>query len=140
MKGISAIIVTVMILMIALSLTGLGYVTFNTFFSKITQSTDTAISNTLTSMLAQMKIESMIRGVGVGVDTIIYIRNTGKVDLTNFSAYDDDAYVSIRGTTPAGGKIEPGAVKNINITDAVATNSLIKITTAQGTVAMQTIT
>ena len=138
MKGISAIIVTVMILMIALSLTGLGYVTFNTFFSKITQSTDTAISNTLTSMLAQMKIESMIRGVGM--DTIIYIRNTGKVDLTNFSAYDDDAYANIRGTTPAGGKIEPGAVKNVNITDAVAANSLIKITTAQGTVAMQTIT
>ena len=138
MKGISAIIVTVMILMIALSLTGLGYVTFNTFFSKITQSTDTAISNTLTSMLAQMKIESMIRGVGM--DTIIYIRNTGKVDLTNFSAYDDDAYVNIRGTTPAGGKIEPGAVKNVNITNVVDANSLIKITTAQGTVAMQTIT
>jgi len=138
MKGISAIIVTVMILMIALSLTGLGYVTFNTFFSKITQSTDTAISNTLTSMLAQMKIESMVRGVGM--DTIIYIRNTGKVDLTNFSAYDDDAYVNIRGTTPAGGKIEPGAVKNVNITNVVDANSLIKITTAQGTVAMQTIT
>jgi hypothetical protein len=137
MKGISAIIVTIMILMIAISLTGLGYVTFTTFFSKITTSTEGAISQTLTTMLAQMKIESMVRGVGM--DTIIYIRNTGKVDLTNFSAYDDDAYVNIKSTTPAGGKIEPGIVKNINITDSVAANSVIKITTAQGTIAMQTI-
>jgi hypothetical protein len=137
MKGISAIIVTVMILMIALSLTGLGYVTFNTFFSKITQSTDTAISNTLTSMLAQMKIESIYQVSGV---TRVYIRNTGKVDLTNFSAYDDEALTTIQPTTPLGGKIEPGAVKEINITSAVASGSVIKITTAQGTVAMQTIT
>jgi len=136
MKGISAIIVTVMILMIALSITGLGYVTFNTFFSQITRSTDTAISSTLTSMLAQMKIESINQVSGV---TRIYIRNTGKVDLTNFSAYDDETLATIQLTTPLGGKIEPGAVKEVNITSAVASGSLIKLTTAQGTVAMQTI-
>jgi hypothetical protein len=135
MKGISAIIVVIMILMIAVSLTGLGYVTFTTFFSKITTSTEGAISSTLTTMLAQMKIESISQVTGV---TRVYVRNTGKVDLTNFSAYDDDAFATIQSTTPLGGKIEPGAVKEINITSSVSAGSVIKLTTAQGALAMQT--
>jgi hypothetical protein len=102
MKGISAIIVTVMILMIALSITGLGYVTFTTFFSKITTSTEGAISNTLTTMLAQMKIESIVKSNVIR----IWVRNTGKVDLTNFSAYVNDAYMQVPAATPVGGKIE----------------------------------
>ena len=135
MKGISAIIVTVMILMIALSLTGLGYVTFTTFFSKITTSTEGAISQTLTTMLAQMKIESIVKSNVI----IVYVRNTGKVDLTNFSAYIDDAYTQIQFGTPSGGKIVPGNVTNINITNTsrVDTGDIIKLTTAQGTMAMQ---
>jgi len=135
MKGISAIIVVILILMIAVSLTGLGYVTFTTFFSKITSSTEGAISQTLTTMLAQMKIESISAISGV---TRVYIRNTGKVDLTNFTAYDDDALATKQSGTPIGDKIAPGEVGNLNITSSVASGSVIKITTAQGAMAMQT--
>jgi hypothetical protein len=135
MKGISAIIVMVLILMISISLTGLGYVTFTSMFSKVTTSEGQALSQTLNNMMAQMRIESILRGSGT--DSMVYIRNTGKVDLTNFSAYDDEALVNIRAGTPAGGVIMPGEVKNINITNSVAAGSTIKITTAQGTVAMQ---
>ena len=136
MKGISAIIVTIMILMIAISLAGLGYVTFTTFFSKITTSSETAISQTLTTMLAQMKIESIQKTNVIRV----YVRNTGKVDLTNFSAYINDAYNSVQPATPLNGKIEAGNVKEVNIsnTSVVNTGDVIKLTTAQGAVAMQT--
>jgi hypothetical protein len=135
MKGISAIIVTIMILMIAISLTGLGYVTFTTFFSKITTSTEGAISQTLTTMLAQMKIESIVKSNVI----IVYVRNTGKVDLTNFSAYINDAYNQVQSGTPTGGKIVPGNVSEVNITNTsiVNTGDIIKLTTAQGTIAMQ---
>jgi hypothetical protein len=135
MKGISAIIVTVMILMIALSLTGLGYVTFTTFFSKITTSAEGAISQTLTTMLAQMKIESIVKSNVIRV----YVRNTGKVDLTNFSAYINDAYNQVQSGTPTGGKIVPGNVSEVNITNTsiVNTGDIIKLTTAQGIIAMQ---
>jgi hypothetical protein len=135
MKGISAIIVTVMILMIAISLTGLGYVTFTTFFSKITTSAEGAISQTLTTMLAQMKIESIVKSNVIRV----YVRNTGKVDLTNFSAYINDAYNQVQSGTPTGGKIVPGNVSEVNITNTsiVNTGDIIKLTTAQGIIAMQ---
>ena len=133
MKGISAIIVTIMILMIAISLAGLGYVTFTTFFSKITTSSEQAISSTLTTMLAQMKIESLTNTSGT---TRVWIRNTGKVDLTNFSAYVNDAYASIQ--KPTGDKISPGTVSDLNITSIDPnTGDIIKITTAQGAIAMQ---
>jgi len=135
MKGASAIVAIILILMIAVSITGLGYVTFSTFFTKITTSTDTAISNTLTTMLAQMKIESISKSNVIRV----YVRNTGKVDLTNFSAYINDAYMQVSLSTPVGGKIEPGLVKEVNITNtsAVNTGDVIKLTTGQGTIAMQ---
>ena len=136
MKGISAIIVTIMILMIAISLTGLGYITFTTFFSKITTSTEGAISSTLTTMLAQMKIESLTNSSGT---TRAYIRNTGKVDITNFTAYVNDAYVAVI-VKPTGDKIAPGTVDDVEIVSIDPnTGDLIKITTAQGAMAMQTL-
>jgi hypothetical protein len=136
MKGISTIIVMILILMISISLTGLGYVTFTTFFSQITTSSQGAISQTLTTMLAQMKIESIIKSNRI----IVYVRNTGKVDLTNFSAYINDAYYLIQLGTPPGGKIVPGNVSEVNITNTsiVNTGDVIKLTTAQGAIAMQT--
>jgi Tfp pilus assembly protein PilV len=134
MKGISTIIVMILILLISISLTGLGYVTFTTFFSQITASSQGAISQTLTTMLAQMKIESITNDT---VRTTIYIRNTGKVDLTNFTAYVNDANYQPQPGTPSGNKIAPGGVDYVNITGIFGSGSVIKITTAQGAVAMQ---
>ena len=136
MRGISTIIVTILILMISVSLTGLGYITFSNFFSQVTTAGNTAVSQTISTMLAQMRIESMSNAGGV---VSVYIRNTGKVDLTNFTAYDDDAAVPTANLQkPTGDKIAPGAVGNLNITGGiVASGSIIKITTAQGTQALQ---
>lgn len=133
MKGVSAVVVIVLILMIGLSITGLGYVTFTTLFSKITTSSEQAISNTLSNMLAQMKIEAVSQS---GTDTMVYIRNNGKVDLTNFVAYVNDALATYN--APTGDKIIPGDVKSLKITSPVyASGNIIKITTAQGAIGIQ---
>ena len=133
MKGVSALVVLIMILMIGISITGLGYVTFTSFFTKLTTTTEGTISTTLNTMLAQMKIESITNN-SANTITMIYIRNTGKVDITNFSAYDDEIPTSIN--KPPGDKIVPGDVGNLNMTTTVAPGSIIKITTAQGAIAI----
>jgi hypothetical protein len=138
MKGISTIVVMVLILMISVSLTSLGYMAFSSFFSKITTSSEQSISQTLTIMLAQMRIESMAYS---NPTTSVYIRNIGKVDLTAFSAYVNDVVVpSANLQLPAGNKISPGSVGTLGITGNLAPSGrTVKVTTAQGTVAIQVV-
>jgi archaellum component FlaG (FlaF/FlaG flagellin family) len=137
MRGISAIVVIVLILMITISLAGLGYVTFTTFFSQMTTSTSSAISSTLTTMLAQMKIESITKNGANNI--VVYIRNTGKVDLTNFTAYVNESIATTAPGMPTGNKISPGGVDNVTITSfSYAQGNTVKVTTAQGAVAIQT--
>jgi len=138
MKGISTIIVMVLILMISVSLTSLGYMTFSSFFSKITTSSEQTISQTLTTMLAQMRIESMTYS---NPTTSVYIRNIGKVDLTSFSAYVNNVIVpSANLQPPAGNRISPGGVGTLGITGNLApSGGTVKVTTAQGTVAIQVV-
>ena len=138
MKAISTIIVMILILMISISLTSLAYVTFTTFFSKVTTSSEQAISQTISTMLAQMKIESITYSSQI---TKIYIRNIGKVDLTGFTAYVNDANVpSSYLQLPTGNKIAPGEIGNLNITnDYAPSGKTVKITTAQGATAIQVV-
>ena len=137
MKGVSSIIAIILLLMITISLTGLGYITFTSFFSKMTNTTEGAMSNTLTKMLAQMRIEGITNTSDNSV-TMVYIRNNGKTDLTNFSAYVNDALASKQAGTPPGDKIVAGSIGNLNITGTVNSGSVIKITTAQSAIAIQT--
>jgi hypothetical protein len=138
MKGVSSIIVMVLILMISVALTSLGYITFSSLFSKITTSSEQSISQTLTTMLAQMRIESITYS---NPTTSVYIRNIGKVDLTTFSAYVNGIIVpSANLQLPAGNKISPGGVGTLGITGNLAPSGrTVKVTTAQGTVAIQVV-
>lgn len=134
MKGLSVVVVVILLLMISISLTGLAYTTLVSMLSKMTSNDSQVVSQTIFSMMAQMKIDSVASG---GTETVVYIKNTGKVDLTNFSAYVNDTFVGVNPSTPLGGKIAPGEVKSINIIGVVASGSIIKITTAQGALALQ---
>ena len=134
MKGVSSIIAMVLLLMITISLTGLAYITFTSFFNTVKDSTEKSMTNTMSNMLAQMKIESISKNGG---DTVVYIRNIGKVDITGFSAYVNGIMATTRANMPTGNKIVPGSVDNVTITSAVASGATIKITTGQGTVAIQ---
>ncbi|MFH1229410.1 MAG: archaellin/type IV pilin N-terminal domain-containing protein [Candidatus Aenigmatarchaeota archaeon] len=134
MKGVSSIIAMILLLMITISLTGLAYVTFTSFFNTVKDSTETSMTQTMSNMLAQMKIESISKNGG---DTVIYIRNIGKVDISRFNAYVNGIMATTRANMPTGNKIVPGSVDNVTITSAVASGATIKITTGQGTVAIQ---
>jgi len=134
MKGISSIIVMILLLLIGVSLTGLGYVTFTSLFSQITQSTQGSISTTVTTMLAQVKIESIKTGAA-GSDPVS-IRNIGKVDLHTFALYINDARDS--GANPNPATLTPGAVGTITPTVAIASGNVVKVTTAEGVIAIQT--
>jgi len=136
MKGVSAVIATILILMISISMAGLGYMTFSEVFSKVTTAGDDAVSSTISTMLAQMKIDS----ISVQSTTAyVYIRNTGKVDLTGFSAFADGFMVpSANLQLPAGDKISPGELGVLNITGSlVSSGSIVKISSAQGTQAIR---
>jgi flagellin-like protein len=133
MKGISEIIAVILILMITVSLTSLAYITFTSFFSTMTKTSEQTISQTLSNMMAQMKIEA----ITASNPRVISIRNVGKVDLTSFVAYVNDVLATF--TPPAGNTIAPGAIGSLTITNPnpVAAGSTIKITCAQGAIAIQ---
>lgn len=131
MKGISTIIVMVLLLLIGISLTSLGYVTFTSLFSQITQSTEGSISQTVTTMLAQMKIDSIKVNVPPTAD-IVYIRNIGKVTLNNINLYVND----VRDTSTLA-TLAPGNVGQITAVINIQSGDVIKVTTAEGAIAMQ---
>jgi hypothetical protein len=134
MKGISAIIVAILLLMISISLAGFGYVFFTTMFTSITTESEEVMGTTVERMLAQMKIESIETA-----NNKIHIRNTGKVDLTDFEVYLNNALVS--STPPTGDEIkigEVGTITNVNGATGIAQDDTVKVTCAQGTIAVQT--
>jgi len=132
MKGISTIIVMILLLMISVALTGLGYIFFTRVFTTVTQTSEETISQTVASMLAQMRIES----VTPGTPGHIYVRNTGKVNITDFSVYVNDVLES---AINAPSEIEPGKVGDIVITNGLSSGEIVKVTTAQGTVAVESV-
>ena len=134
MKGISSIIVMILLLLIGVSLTGLGYVTFTSLFSQITQTTESTISQTTTMMLAQVKIESIVKSICPAVGATVNVRNIGKVDVTQIRVYINDRLDNAILAT-----LTPGQVGTITTaTYCITTNDVVKVTTAQGAIAIQT--
>lgn len=125
MKGISAIVVMILILLISVSLVGLGYIFFTEILATVTTTGEESISQTVVSMLSRMTIES----VTAGNPGNIYVRNTGKVNLTDFAVYIDDVR-DVSATAP--GILMPGDVGTITTTGALASTQVVKVTTAQG--------
>ncbi len=132
MKGISAIIVVVLLLLISVALTGLGYLFFTEVLTTVTTTSEEAISQSVTSLLAQMRIES----IASGTPGNIYVRNIGKVNLTGFSVYVNDVL-----ETPinAPAYVTPGSLGTIQVTNGLSSNEIVKVTTAQGTMVREAV-
>jgi len=123
MKGISAIISLMLILMITISIAGLAY----TFFFRITTTTtniaETRIKNVSSSFLARMKIESMSTNS-------IYVRNMGQSDMSGIAVLINDVVSNVN-VTPS--VIKAGGVGTIKILDFLEKDDDIKIFSTQGT-------
>jgi FlaG/FlaF family flagellin (archaellin) len=127
MRGISSIIITILLLMISVSLASFGYIFFTQMLSVTTQTATEVSEHTSTSLLAEMKIDSIS-----GND--IFVRNTGKVDLTQFEVYINDILVS---STPIPPTLDPGEVATITLASAPNPGDVVKVTTAQGAIALK---
>ena len=124
----------ILLLLIGVSLTGLGYVTFTSLFSQITQSTQSSISQTTTTMLSQVKIETIVKSTCPAAGATVNVRNIGKVDVTQIRVYVNDRLDNVILAT-----ITPGQVSPITTaTYCITTNDVVKVTTAQGAIAIQT--
>jgi FlaG/FlaF family flagellin (archaellin) len=126
MKAVSAVIVVILLLMISVSLAGFAYVFITTTASTTMETGTEMIEQTTSTILAQMKIDSVS-------DNRVYVRNTGKVDLTGFSVYVNDKKVNIS----APSSIAPGAIGSITMYSFISKDDSIKVTSGGGTTAVQ---
>ena len=130
MKGVSAVIVMILILLISVALTGLGYLFFTEVLTSVTTAGEESISQSVTSMLSQMRIESVS-----AASNNIYIRNTGKVNLTDFTVYINDGLVVPSTPLPS---LAPGSVGTIGM-PSLSGGDIVKVTAAQGATARESV-
>ncbi|MBN2203192.1 MAG: hypothetical protein JW700_03330 [Candidatus Aenigmarchaeota archaeon] len=84
MKGVSAIIVSILILIIAVSLVSLTYSFFSVTVSETAQSGIEAAEQTSKTLLSTLSIESVYLP-----EREVYVRNTGRGDATNIVVFVD---------------------------------------------------
>lgn len=128
MKGISAIISIILLVMISVSLAGMAWLWFYGITNTLSQSATSATETATTKMGMQGRIEVARFYPNTWVNTTI--RNTGTVDidLSKLGIFID----GIQSTTyaPNTGTISPGATATINVTNTTAacTDKTLKIT------------
>jgi len=130
MKGISAIIVTILLLMISVSMASFGYIFFTQMMSETTQSGTEAVEQVSISLLAGMKIDSLSTNK-------VYIRNTGKVDLSQFAVFVNDNIDNGAVANPA--TLVPGSITTITLSSNLNANDVVKVTSGQGAVAIKSV-
>ena len=126
MKAVSGVIIIIIMLLISVSLAGLAYMFITATATETMQSGTEIIEHTTSSVLSRMKIDSI-------ADNIIYIRNIGSVDLTNFSLFVNNRNVNFL----APDSIAPGEIGKIIVYDVISEGDDIKVTSARGTIALQ---
>ena len=107
MRGISAIIAVVLILLITVSLAAGAYLFLSMTVSQTTTAAQHGISQTMTQMTKSFTIEAVSGGK-------IWVRNTGQVPISNLTIYIDGAPANTSNVV-----IQPGEVGVIQIYDAV---------------------
>ena len=131
MKGISAIIAVVLILLITVALAAAGYMFFSTTFSSITQSAGQSISSTTGKFQASFQIES-VYNTTPGV-TNFTIRNTGSTTLnaSKMAVYIGDSLKTI--TYYGATSLTQDHVASYGISEARTNycNAILKVTFAE---------
>jgi hypothetical protein len=131
MKGISAIITAILIIMISISLTSLGYIFLSETVSTTTETGSQVSEKVTSSLLAEIKIESMDEST----DTI-YVKNNGRVNLSQFYVYVNDALDS--GAIPDTMVLVPGNVTAISLT-SLESGDVVKVTSSGNAVTIRTV-
>lgn len=131
MKGVSAVIAIILILMITVALAATAYVWFTSVFQTITGSAGERIGGVGTALGTSFSIESATNVSSNNVS--ISIRNTGSenIDMTKVEAYVNEVIVSeYYGKT---GTMTSGTVKTFYATVSNPCNKALRVTEATGT-------
>jgi hypothetical protein len=122
MRGISAIIVMILLVLISVSLVGLFFVFSSGLLTGTTRTTQKIANNTVSNMLGQMSVVDM-------AGNTVYVRNMGLTDLSNFSVSVNGASANFN-VTPS--VIKQGQLGTIKIYSFINEGDDIRINTAQG--------
>jgi flagellin-like protein len=125
MKGISAVIAVILLLLITISITGVAFI----FFSRTQQSVQNATEQQLQHQTSLFGTQFVIDAAGPG---FVYLRNLGTVTLSNLAVYSNNVKVNTAVPT-----IQPGAVAKIEVPlEAGMTNVKISSAASQGATAI----
>lgn len=116
MKGISAVIAVVLILMITVALSGAAYVWFSGVFDTITEGAGDAADNTADVISTSFAIATASKISSTTAE--IYIVNTGSsnIDMNKVIVFADDKLADIESSTPTS--IASGAAGTIKINNS----------------------
>jgi flagellin-like protein len=133
MRGISAVIAVILILMITVALTATAYVWFMRVFEVITEAGETAAEREARAMATRFTIESARYNPMTDYTNkiMVVIRNTGTVDIdmTTAAAYVGETYQEPENRI-ALGSLAPGNVGLLNVSNSTigaVCNSTIRI-------------
>ncbi len=113
MKGISAVIAVVLILMITVALSAMAYVWFTGVFDTITEGAGEAAEGTADIISTSFSVQA---GVMSGADTLIlYLTNTGSsdIDLTRVNVFVDNLLATNTSDNTFTGILVPGDIKTL---------------------------
>jgi hypothetical protein len=132
MKAVSSIIAVILILMVGASLASFTYIFFTGVMSETTEAGSETAERVSTSLLAEMKIESID-----SASEIVDVSNTGKVNLTSFNVFVNGVLDSAAVANPS--TLMPGAVSQIVLGIDLNSGDIVKVTTAQGATALKSV-
>ncbi|MBN2203288.1 MAG: hypothetical protein JW700_03845 [Candidatus Aenigmarchaeota archaeon] len=129
MKGVSSIIVAILLLIIAVSMTSLAYSFFGEVVSETTETGNEVVEEVKESTLSNVKIDSIS-------DDIVTIRNTGKVDISHIAIFVNDMF-DAGASVPY--RLSPGSVGDITLSEPASPGAVIKVTTGEGASAIRSV-
>ena len=123
MKGISAVIATILLLLIVVAIVGFAF----GFFQRIFSTTAAAVENQTESTLSQIGQSVRIDAVA---GTAVTVRNVGSVTIQGSTLA---FYVNgVARTCPIAGSVAPGAVASCTLSASCGTGSTLRVTTLGG--------
>ncbi|MFH0929180.1 MAG: hypothetical protein V1818_02360, partial [Candidatus Aenigmatarchaeota archaeon] len=117
MKGVSAIIVTILLLMVSVSLVSLAYSFLSQTVSETTELGEESVSQVSKSLLSDIKIDSIYNDE-------VYVRNSGRVEVTQLKVFVNEIADS-GATVPSS--ILPGYIGTITLSAIPVGGDVIKV-------------
>lgn len=123
MKGISAVIATILLLLIVVAIVGFAFGFFQRIFSTAATATENQTASTLNQIGQSVQIDAV-------AGTAVTVRNKGTVDIQGSTLA---FYVNnVPRTCTIAGSVAPGAVASCTLNASCGTGSTLRVTTSGG--------